>query len=151
MEKENFILSKLYDEDSNQSEIYEQVGKKAFHDFVEGYDTTIFSYGNLGTGKTYSMIGSDEVIKFLSENSNKTLPFSLEQKAGIIPRICIDIMKHLEDLQIIGNVCKLKVSFLENYQNTINCLISGKNNVAERNEIKRVFYIIYSLKIWQFF
>lgn len=120
----------MFDENSKQEDLYESIGKKAFHDFIEGYDTSIFSYGNFGTGKTYSMIGTEEVRKFFLEYNGKTeMPFTLENKCGIIPRLCTDIVKQIDDLKLLGNVCKLRVSYIENYLNSINCLISGKKNI----------------------
>jgi hypothetical protein len=138
-------MSKLFDENSTQDELYESIGKNAFHDFIEGYDTSIFSYGILGSGKTYSMIGTDEVRKYLIENingnANLNMPFSIESKLGIIPRICMDIINQIDNLKLLGNICKLKVSYIENYLNSINCLISGKKNIFKgwgnsKDEIK---------------
>lgn len=133
-------MSKVFDENSTQEELYENIGKKAFHDFIEGYDATIFSYGNFGTGKTYSMMGTNEVRKYILENSNSSLPYSLESKAGIIPRICVDIINQIDNMKMLGNICKLRVLYIENYLNTINCLISGKKNIFKgwgcKDEIK---------------
>jgi len=87
------------------------------------------------------MIGADEVKKFLLENNNGNLPYSLESKSGIIPRICNDVIKQIDNLNLLGNICKLRVSYIENYLNTINCLISGKKNIfkgwgGSKDEIK---------------
>jgi hypothetical protein len=88
------------------------------------------------------MIGTDEVRKFLMENinSNIHLPSSLESKAGIIPKFCCDIIKQINNLKLFGNICKLKVSYIENHLNSINCLISGKKNIFKgwgfKDEIK---------------
>lgn len=138
---EKLIFNKIFDEDCNQDEIYENVGKKAFEDFLEGFDTTILTYGNVSTGKTYSMIGSDDVRKYFFEHTenNSQIPYSLENKMGIIPRICIDIIKQINDLKMFGNICILKISYIENYLNTINCLVSGKKNIFNgwgRDDVK---------------
>jgi hypothetical protein len=142
LEQENFYLGKLFDENSKQDELYESIGKKALQDFIDGYDATIFSYGTFGSGKSYSMIGTDEVRKFLMENynSNLNLPILLESKLGIIPRFCSNLIKQINSLKLLGNIFKLKVSYIENYLNSINCLISGKKNIFKgwgcKEEIK---------------
>lgn len=106
---------------------------------MDGFDTSIFSYGTIGTGKTFTMIGSEEVKKFLQENSEE-IPISLENKLGIIPKICIDLIKQINDLNFMGNSCLLKISYLENYLDTINCLITGRKNIFQgwgvKEEIK---------------
>lgn len=84
------------------------------------------------------MMGTDEVRKFFLEN-NKNLPLSLQSQLGLIPKICVDIFHQVNDLKMFGNICILKVSYIENYLNTINCLISGKKNIFQGwgiNDIK---------------
>lgn len=125
---EGFLFTELFDEKSLQDEVYEKVAKPAFHDFMDGYDTSIIAYGKIGSGKTFSMIGSDEVRKFLYEKED-VLPISLERHAGIIPRICFDVINQINNLRKIGNECILRVSYIENYLNSLNCLLSGKKNI----------------------
>jgi type II secretory ATPase GspE/PulE/Tfp pilus assembly ATPase PilB-like protein len=36
------------------------VGKEITDQFMEGYNGTIFAYGSTGSGKTYTMFGSDD-------------------------------------------------------------------------------------------
>lgn len=95
---------------------------------MDGFDTSILTYGKTGTGKTHTMIGNDEIRKFLHEK-DELLPISIEKYSGIIPRICVDIVNQKNCLISFGNECCLKVTYLENYLNSINCLISGKQNI----------------------
>jgi len=95
---------------------------------MEGYDTSIFTYGKIGTGKTYTMIGSDEVRKFFFEKED-ILPLNLEKSAGLIPRFCYDLINQINNLSKLGSESVLRVSYIENYLNNINCLISGKKNI----------------------
>ena len=57
----NFIFSfdKVFSPNSNQSEIYSNVGKRIVEDIMAGYNGTIFAYGQSGSGKTYTMYGND--------------------------------------------------------------------------------------------
>jgi type II secretory ATPase GspE/PulE/Tfp pilus assembly ATPase PilB-like protein len=38
------------------------VGKEVTSNFLEGYNGTIFAYGNTGSGKTYTMFGNDDGV-----------------------------------------------------------------------------------------
>lgn len=95
---------------------------------MEGYDTSILTYGKIGTGKTFTMIGSDEVRKFFFEKE-EVLPLSLDKSAGLIPRLCYEVINQTNNLRKLGNECVLRVSYIENYLNNINCLISGRKNI----------------------
>ena len=79
----NYIFSydKVFPPNSNQSEIYSNVGKRIVEDIMAGYNGTIFAYGQSGSGKTYTMYGND----LYDENSK-----------GIIPRIVEEIFKRVE-------------------------------------------------------
>ncbi len=114
------------------------MGKPAFLDFIDGYDTTIISYGKIGTGKTYTMIGSDDVRKFFLEKDDN-LPANLIKNAGIIPCICNDIINQINNISKMGNECTLRVTYIENYLNSINCLISGRKNIFKGWDYKDSF------------
>ena len=38
------------------------LAEAAVEDFLRGINATIFAYGQTGTGKTYSMYGSEQVL-----------------------------------------------------------------------------------------
>ena len=44
--------------DSSQSHVYENTSKSAVLSVLEGYNSTIFSYGQTGTRKTFTIEGS---------------------------------------------------------------------------------------------
>ena len=43
--------------DSSQQEVYETTAKPAVISILQGYNSTIFAYGQTGTGKTFTMEG----------------------------------------------------------------------------------------------
>lgn len=51
------MFSRTFDEDATQNEVYETVAVKIVKRFVDGYNGTIFAYGQTSTGKTYTMEG----------------------------------------------------------------------------------------------
>ena len=52
--------------------IYNCVGKETLNDVLDGYNGTIFTYGQSGSGKTYTLYGSDIYV---------------DSEKGLIPRI----------------------------------------------------------------
>lgn len=51
---------------SQQKELYDQAVSPIVYEVLEGYNCTIFAYGQTGTGKTYTMEGGarKKVIHF---------------------------------------------------------------------------------------
>lgn len=42
--------------------MYKICGFETIHQYMKGYNGTIFAYGQSGSGKTYTMLGPDEVV-----------------------------------------------------------------------------------------
>ncbi len=53
----NFKFDKIFD-DGDQADLFDYLGKETIEDVIKGYNGTIFTYGQSGSGKTYSMYGS---------------------------------------------------------------------------------------------
>ena len=53
-----FRLDSVLDENSNQCDVFDQI-EPMLQTALEGYNTSIFTYGQSGSGKTYSMLGDD--------------------------------------------------------------------------------------------
>ena len=49
-------FDKAFEKDSTQAEVYEGV-RPLITAALEGYNSTIFAYGQTGTGKTHTMLG----------------------------------------------------------------------------------------------
>ena len=47
----------IFSVDSCQEDIFSTVGKPIVEKVAEGYNGTIFAYGQTGAGKSYSMVG----------------------------------------------------------------------------------------------
>jgi kinesin family protein 1 len=62
--------------------VYEDLGIEMLDHSIEGYNVCIFAYGQTGAGKSYTMMGRMEP----------------EQK-GIIPQMCEDLFKRIDDMQ----------------------------------------------------
>ena len=81
---------------------------------LQGYNCTIFAYGQTGTGKTYTMTGDmSDTMDVLSES------------AGIIPRVLQKLFGKLEADNI---ECTVKCSFIELYNEELRDLLSAEEN-----------------------
>ena len=79
-ESHEFKFSGIFDQDSTQEEIFENVAKPLTQSFLEGYNGTIFAYGQTGSGKTFTMSGSETW-----------------QLRGIIPRVLSFLFDEIEE------------------------------------------------------
>lgn len=62
LEERSFTFDHVLDQKVPQDGMYSAVAKNTVNSFLEGYNATIFAYGQSGSGKTYTMLGPDEVI-----------------------------------------------------------------------------------------
>jgi len=57
-----------------QDEVYDACAKPVIDSVLEGFNGTIFAYGQTGTGKTHTMVGD-----FKNEQNKGVIPRALEQ------------------------------------------------------------------------
>lgn len=105
-----FIFDKVFGPNSQQKELYDQAVSPIVYEVLEGYNCTIFAYGQTGTGKTYTMEGG--AIK-----KNGEFP----SDAGVIPRAVKQIFDILEAQSAEYS---MKVTFLELYNEEITDLLA---------------------------
>uniref|UniRef100_A0A7S1SCL8 Kinesin-like protein n=1 Tax=Alexandrium catenella TaxID=2925 RepID=A0A7S1SCL8_ALECA len=111
-EFKNFTFDSVYDENTVQTQFYDQTGYAIVECVMDGYNGTIFAYGQTGTGKTHTMVG----------------PAEPEELHGVIPRTFSHIFNNI-------NMCPSKkflvrASYLEIYNEEIRDLLS-KNPKAK--------------------
>ena len=120
--------------DTTQEQMYEKVAKKTIIDFTEGYNGTIFAYGQSGSGKTYSMLGPDSVFETLESSAENEL-------YGITPRGVYQIFNIFKDFERNGTKWKLTLSYIEIYNEKIKCLLSKKEGLKIREDPNQGFII----------
>jgi kinesin family protein 5 len=54
-----FTFDRIFPTDCKQEELFNYIGKETVNDVLSGYNGTIFTYGQSGSGKTYTLYGSD--------------------------------------------------------------------------------------------
>lgn len=102
-----FTFDKVFDERIDQEEIFENTARAIVGNVLEGYNGTIFAYGQTGTGKTHTMEGEQKP----------------KEMRGIMSRCfeavfnCIEAHK---DAQFL-----VRASYLEIYKENIRDLLSS--------------------------
>ncbi|KAL3841790.1 hypothetical protein ACJMK2_019899 [Sinanodonta woodiana] len=111
-----FTFDSVYDWNSKQRDLYEETFRDLVQSVLEGFNGTIFAYGQTGTGKTFTMQGikNDPDLR------------------GVIPNSFEHIFQHIsrsENQQYL-----IRASYLEIYQEEIRDLLS--KDQSKRLELK---------------
>ena len=111
-----FTYDSAYDDDAKQEDLYEENFRSLVNSVLNGFNGTIFAYGQTGTGKTFTMEGvrNDETLK------------------GVIPRSFDHIFTHISRTQ--DEQYLVRASYLEIYQEEIRDLLS--KDQAKRLQLK---------------
>lgn len=122
--KKTYTYDAVFDEDSRQDAVYEASAYGIVQNMFEGYNGTIFAYGQTGCGKTFSMMGvpHDETLK------------------GIIPRSFSHIISIIQEAK--DKTFLLRCSFIEIYNENIHDLLGKdqtKNMDLRENKKKGIF------------
>ncbi|CAF1452844.1 unnamed protein product, partial [Rotaria sordida] len=106
----NFFFDAVYDWNSQQKNVYEQTARPLVDSVLEGFNGTIFAYGQTGTGKTFTMEGIRSQVEL----------------RGIIPSSfthIFDSISHTTSRQFL-----VRASYLEIYNESIRDLLSRDQN-----------------------
>ncbi|XP_066542419.1 kinesin heavy chain [Hoplias malabaricus] len=120
-----YIFDRVLPPNATQELVYDSCAKQIVKDVLEGYNGTIFAYGQTSSGKTHTMEGKLHDLELM----------------GIIPRIAQDIFDHIysmnENLEF-----HIKVSYFEIYLDKIRDLLDvSKTNLAVHEDKNRVPYV----------
>ncbi|XP_076412746.1 kinesin-like protein KIF21A isoform X26 [Peromyscus maniculatus bairdii] len=123
-----FTFDYVFDIDSQQEQIYTQCIEKLIEGCFEGYNATVFAYGQTGAGKTYTMgTGFDVNI--------------MEEEQGIISRAVKHLFKSIEEKKTtaIKNGVpppefKVNAQFLELYNEEVLDLFDTTRDIDAKNK-----------------
>lgn len=137
-----FKFDYIFSEDSQQKEIFEVCAKDICDSLFEGYNGTIFAYGQIGSGKTFTMLGPNYTQSFLCNsnfilsqggNTNNYLSYlkkKEEEGKGLVPRAIEYLLDKKEELVGFNNTntnIELYCSFYEIFNDQIYDLF---NNIS---------------------
>uniref|UniRef100_A0A8C5NHP2 Kinesin-like protein n=1 Tax=Gouania willdenowi TaxID=441366 RepID=A0A8C5NHP2_GOUWI len=120
-----YMFDRVFSSNTTQEQVYNACAQKIVKDVLEGYNGTIFAYGQTSSGKTHTMEG------YLHDT----------EAMGIIPRIVQDIFNYIysmdENLEF-----HIKVSYFEIYLDKIRDLLDvSKTNLSVHEDKNRVPYV----------
>ncbi|CAO3592302.1 unnamed protein product [Absidia cylindrospora] len=101
---------------SDNTALYESSVKPLISQAMDGYNATVFAYGQTASGKTYTMMGT-------------------ESEPGIIPRAVDEVFSYIKTT--MNNEFLLRVSYLEIYNETIRDLLAPENDNLKIHENKQ--------------
>lgn len=106
-----YPFDRVFGPEADQALVYHDIVAPVLEEVLNGYNCTLFAYGQTGTGKTYTMQG----------DLSPTLTGNPSADAGIIPRTLHKLFLHLEN-----NVTdySVKVSFVELYNEELRDLLA---------------------------
>ena len=141
-EFKTFSYDFIADEDSEQSLIFEKGGKVICDYVLQGYNGTIFVYGQTGAGKTYTLLGP----KYTNESDEKRNYSSADD--GILPRV-IDYLYDRISYRTEDDIT-IFVTFLEIYNEVLSDLLEPNNkgiNIREDENKQMVVDNLSKIKI----
>ncbi|KAL1985450.1 hypothetical protein VTN96DRAFT_7893 [Rasamsonia emersonii] len=128
-----FTFDRIFDMNSKQSDIFEYSIRSTVDDILNGYNGTVFAYGQTGAGKSYTMMGTD---------------IDDEEGKGIIPRIVEQMFASI--LTSPSNIeYTVRVSYMEIYMERIRDLLFPQNdNLPVHEDKSRGVYVKGLLEIY---
>ena len=106
-----YHFDKVFSPETTQERLYDAAISPIVDEVLQGFNCTIFAYGQTGTGKTHTMTGEISTSGMLTEQS------------GVIPRAIQHIFKYLDGLGGC-NEYTVKCCFLELYNEEITDLLA---------------------------
>jgi kinesin family member 11 len=122
------LCAQVFGCDSTQEKLFKQAIVPIVQEVMDGFNCTIFAYGQTGTGKTYTMEGGPRE----SDDGRK-----LSSLAGVIPRSIKQIFDTIETNNIDSTV---KVSFLELYNEELTDLLT-----MDADDSKKLRQVLWQL------
>uniref|UniRef100_A0AAR2KJI8 Kinesin-like protein n=1 Tax=Pygocentrus nattereri TaxID=42514 RepID=A0AAR2KJI8_PYGNA len=132
----SFVFDRVFPTNTTQEQVYNSCAKQIVRDVLDGYNGTIFAYGQTSSGKTHTM------ECFFTHCVNSCLFVSSAQgklhdpnSMGIIPRIADDIFNHIfaMDENLEFHIKVLTIILISN--------LIHKTNLSVHEDKNRVPYV----------
>ncbi|XP_023559616.1 centromere-associated protein E [Octodon degus] len=119
----SFNFDRVFHNNETTKNVYEEIAVPIIDSAIQGYNGTIFAYGQTASGKTHTMMGSEDCL-------------------GVIPRAIHDIFKKIKKFP--DREFLLRVSYMEIYNETITDLLCSAQKMKPliiREDINRNVYV----------
>lgn len=129
----SFTFDRVFDMDCQQQDIFDFSIRSTVDDILNGYNGTVFAYGQTGAGKSYTMMGTN---------------IDDDQGRGVIPRIVEQIFASIMSSPSTIEYT-VRVSYMEIYMERIRDLLAPQNdNLPVHEEKNRGVYVKGLLEIY---
>ncbi|KAI8125882.1 hypothetical protein FF38_07584 [Lucilia cuprina] len=112
-QSEPYYFDHIFDQDATNQIIFDKMAKQIVHSAIQGFNGTIFAYGQTSSGKTYTMMGDDD-------------------NPGVMVLAAKEIFKEIERAQ--DRQFLLRVGYIEIYNEKIYDLLNKKNQDLKIHE-----------------
>ncbi|XP_058162660.1 kinesin-like protein KIF6 [Dasypus novemcinctus] len=119
-ESYKFKFQRIFDQNTNQETIFENIAKPVAESVLEGYNGTIFAYGQTGSGKTFTITGGAERYS----------------DRGIIPRTLSYIFEQLH--KDSSKIYTTHISYLEIYNECGYDLLDPRHEASSLEDLPKV-------------
>ncbi|XP_037686300.1 centromere-associated protein E isoform X2 [Choloepus didactylus] len=119
----SFNFDRVFHSNETTKNVYEEIAVPIIDSAIQGYNGTIFAYGQTASGKTYTMMGSEDYL-------------------GVIPRAIHDIFQKIKEFP--EREFLLRVSYMEIYNETITDLLCDTRKMKPliiREDYNRNVYV----------
>ncbi|XP_049642493.1 centromere-associated protein E [Suncus etruscus] len=119
----SFGFDRVFSFEESTKNVYEEIAMPIINSAIQGYNGTIFAYGQTASGKTYTMMGSKDNL-------------------GVIPRAIHDIFQKIQKFP--DREFLLRVSYMEIYNETITDLLCDTQKMKPliiREDYNRNVYV----------
>ncbi|KAG5470038.1 hypothetical protein LSCM4_02729 [Leishmania orientalis] len=121
-----FAFDAVYNNSFTQRDIFLQEVKPLADAVLQGYNATVFAYGQSGSGKTHTMTGK----------------LSQRDMWGMMPQVVDYLFSEIKKLTSSTKTFKVKVSYVELYNGKSRDLLSSKQvNLEIKQNMAKNFYV----------
>lgn len=125
---QRFTFDHVLEADCSQEKMYSCAARETVSQFTKGYNGTIFTYGESGSGKTHTMLGPESVIDTIKKGEQNVAE-DIQKQYGIIPRAIFDFFAYMNNqIDQEGSKFKVQMNYFEIYMESLNNLIGDNFN-----------------------
>lgn len=132
-----YSFSRVYEPDTTQGQLYDEVARPIVDDVMQGYNGTLLVYGQTGSGKTHTMFGSHSTSP---ENSASSGFHMHDDNAGIVPR-AVQQLFHTIHVAEESVEFEIRAQFIEVYMERIRDLLNSTGGSLHLREDSSGFYV----------
>lgn len=118
-----FYFAEVLTPEDSQATVYQGGPRSLVSSFLNGYNTCILVYGQTGSGKTHTMFGP----------ADQSAEITLNCSSGIVPRVCAELLQGKSWFSQVGISVSFTAQFVEIYNETVTCLLTGANATVRRD------------------